>query len=76
MSPEDAIIRGCGLCNLEVIGLTPAGQPMYEDLPVPVNISIPTGSMVVFRGDYVHGGTSYKKIIPAFSWACIWTGKL
>lgn len=61
MSPEDAIIRGCGLCNLEVIAMTLAGQPMYEDLPVPVNISIPTGSMVVFRGDYVHGGTSYNK---------------
>ena len=41
--------------------MTPVGQSMYEDLPVPVNISIPTGSMVVFRGDYVHGGTSYKK---------------
>ena len=58
MSQEDAIIRGCGLCNLEVIDMTPAGQPMCEDLPVPINISIPTGSMVVFRGDFVHGGTS------------------
>jgi hypothetical protein len=61
MSPEDAIIRGYGLCNLEVIDMTSTSQPMYEDLPVPVNISIPTGSMVVFRGDYVHSGTSLNK---------------
>jgi hypothetical protein len=34
---------------------------MYADLPDPVKISIPTGCMVVFRGDYVHGGTSYAR---------------
>ncbi len=44
-SPEDVIIRGCGIYSLEVIDMTPAGQPMYEDLPVPVNISVPIGSM-------------------------------
>ena len=61
-SPEDAIILGCGLSPLEVIAMTRGTrQPLYEDLPDPVKISIPTGFMVVFRGDYVHGGTSYNK---------------
>jgi hypothetical protein len=34
---------------------------MYADLPDTVKISIPTVCMVVFRGDYIHGGTSYAK---------------
>jgi hypothetical protein len=36
-------------------------EPVYADMPDPVKISIPTGCMVLFRGDYVHGGTSYEK---------------
>ena len=59
---EDAIIHGCGLSPLEIIAMSRSTrEPMYEDLPDPVKISIPTGCMVVFRGDYVHGGTSYAK---------------
>ena len=34
---------------------------MWDDLPDPVPIRIPTGSMVAFRGDYVHGGTFYDR---------------
>lgn len=60
-SPADAIIHGCGLSPLEVIAMTRyTRQPLYEELPDPVKIFIPTGCMVVFRGDCVHGGTSYK----------------
>ena len=59
-SPEDAIIRGCGLSPLHVLSVE-NGVKQYPDLPEPVCISIPTGCMVVFRGDYVHGGTSYNK---------------
>ncbi len=36
-------------------------KPVYGDLPDPVPISIPTGCMVAFRGDFVHGGTSYSR---------------
>jgi hypothetical protein len=61
-SREDAVILGNGLCPLEVIGHERVSRkPIYEDLPDPVKIHIPTGCMVVFRGDFVHGGTSYAR---------------
>ena len=61
-STEDAIILGCGLSPLQVIGHKRfTRKPFYEDLPDPVPISIPTGCMVAFRGDFVHGGTSYSR---------------
>ncbi len=44
-------------------------KPVYEHLPDPVKISIPTECMVVFHGDYVHGGKSYKK-----SHTCLFMG--
>jgi hypothetical protein len=59
-SPEDAIIRGCGLSPLEIIAhKRDTRAPMYNDLPPAVPISIPVGCVVAFRGDYVHGGTCY-----------------
>jgi len=36
-------------------------MPVYGDLLDPVKISIPIGCIVLFRGDHVHGGTSYDK---------------
>ena len=61
-SAEDAIILGCGLSPLEVIGHKRfTRKPLYEDLPDPVPISIPTGCMVAFRGDFVHAGTCYSR---------------
>ena len=35
------------------------GVKQYSDFPESVPIPIPTGCMVQFRGDYVHGGASY-----------------
>jgi len=61
-SREDAIILGCGLSPLEVIGHERfIRKALYEDFPDPIKISIPTGCMVVFRGDFIHGGTSYAR---------------
>ncbi len=61
-SPENAIIIGCGLRPLEVIAMTRSiREPVYAGLPDPVRLSIHTGCMVVFRGDYVHVGRSSNK---------------
>ena len=62
-SPDDAIIFGCGLSpRSEVIAMTRhTRENVYADLPDPVPIIIPTGCMVAFRGDYVHGGSSYAR---------------
>jgi len=59
-SPKDAVIIGCGMSPLEVIDMSRyTREPCYDDLPDPIPISIPTGCMVIFRGDYVHGGSAY-----------------
>ncbi len=59
-SPKDAVILGCGLIPLEVIAPTcDTRESCYADLPDPIKVNIPTGCMVAFRGDYVHGGTAY-----------------
>jgi hypothetical protein len=56
---HDAIIIGRGLSRTEVIGKDDDGDDMFMELPPPKEIRIPPGYMVAFRGDYVHGGTSY-----------------
>jgi len=58
--PKDAVILGCGPSPLEVIAMSRyTREPCYDELPDPIPISIPTGCMVFFRGDYVHGSSAY-----------------
>ena len=57
-SPEDAMLVGCGLASLEVTSVKNGKKP-YSDFREPVLIPIPTGCIMLFRGDYVHGGASY-----------------
>jgi hypothetical protein len=51
----------CGIIIAEIKKLRNhlSGSELWADLPDPVTIRIPIGSMVAFRGDYVHGGTFY-----------------